>query len=143
MSRLSLLITPRLGDDEIQVFEVECMEHVLLEETAVKNELNNLRSHTRAEAILYAIRGSMDLPLHGVTFTTEGVEEFMTSVMNIDNQDLISKMEGFIIQGIKGFAKNHQKCCSNVYAMIHQQIQKELVEITKDEGAKMHWMNYF
>jgi hypothetical protein len=52
--------------------------------------------------MLYATRGSTDLPLRGIVFTTEGVEEFMPSVMNIDNQDLISKMEGFAVQGMKG-----------------------------------------
>jgi hypothetical protein len=52
--------------------------------------------------MLYATRGSTDLPLRGIAFATEGVEEFMPSVMNIDNQDLISKMEGFAVQGMKG-----------------------------------------
>jgi hypothetical protein len=52
--------------------------------------------------MLYATCGSTDLPLHGVAFTTEGVDEFMSFTMNIDNEDLISKMEGFAIQGMKG-----------------------------------------
>ncbi|KAG2108907.1 uncharacterized protein F5147DRAFT_652503 [Suillus discolor] len=93
---------------------------------AVENELNNLRSHTGAEAILYTTHGSMDLPLHGVAFATEGVDEFMVSVMNVNNQDLISKMEGFAVQGMKGAAKNHQKHCSDVHAAICHKIQKGL-----------------
>ena len=40
----------------------------------------------------------------GFTFATEGVNKFMEEVMNIDKQDLISKMEGFAIQGIKGLS---------------------------------------
>jgi hypothetical protein len=52
--------------------------------------------------MLYATCGSTDLPLCGIAFATEGVEEFMSSVMNINNQDLISKMEGFAVQGMKG-----------------------------------------
>ncbi|KAG1758475.1 hypothetical protein EDD22DRAFT_783882, partial [Suillus occidentalis] len=110
---------------------------------AVENELNNLRCRTGTETILYATCGSTDLPLHGVTFTTEGVDEFMSSVMNIDNQDLISKMEGFAIQGMKGTMKNHQKQCSKVHSEICHEIGKGLVEITKDEDAKMHWTHYF
>ncbi|KAG2112367.1 uncharacterized protein F5147DRAFT_771432 [Suillus discolor] len=68
---------------------------------AVENELNNLRSHTRTEAMLYAMRRSTDLPLHGVSFATEGVDDFTSSVMNLDSQDLVSKMEGFAVQGMK------------------------------------------
>jgi hypothetical protein len=52
--------------------------------------------------MFYATHGSTDLPLCGVIFTTDSVEEFMPSMMNIDNQDLISKMEGFAVQGMKG-----------------------------------------
>lgn len=48
------------------------------------------------------MRGSTDLPLRGVTFATEGVQQFMGSVMGIDSQDLVSKMEGFAVQGIRG-----------------------------------------
>lgn len=49
---------------------------------------------------MYMTRGTTDLPLHGVTFVTEGMQEFMESVMGIDNQDLVSKLEGFAIQGM-------------------------------------------
>jgi len=46
--------------------------------------------------------GTTDLLLRGVTFATEGVQDFMESVVGIDNQDLVNKMEGFAIQGMKG-----------------------------------------
>jgi hypothetical protein len=65
-------------------------------------QLNSLKCRTGAETILYTTRGSTDLPLRGVSITTEGVQTFMASVMGIDNQDLVMKMEGFAIQGIKG-----------------------------------------
>jgi hypothetical protein len=48
------------------------------------------------------VAGSTDMPLRGIVFATEGVNDFMTSVMNIDDQDLISKMEGFAIKGMWG-----------------------------------------
>ncbi|KAG0708356.1 hypothetical protein DFH29DRAFT_870904 [Suillus ampliporus] len=145
-----------MWDDEVQAFQVELMECILLEETsrqqakryillitstevysphdgikalrAIESELNNLRSCTGTKAILYMIHRSTDPPLHGIAFATKGMEEFMMSIMNVDNQDLISKMEGFAVQGMKA---------------IHNEINKKLVEITKDDNAKMHWANYF
>ncbi|KAG1725909.1 hypothetical protein EDB19DRAFT_1833612 [Suillus lakei] len=68
---------------------------------AVENELDNSRSHTGVETILYMTQGTTDLPLRGVTFVTKGVHNFMESVIGIDNQDFVSKMEGFAIQGMK------------------------------------------
>jgi hypothetical protein len=65
-------------------------------------QLHHLRSRTGAETIFYATRGTTDLPLRGVIFATEGVQDFMGSAMSIDNQDLVGKMEGFAIQGMKG-----------------------------------------
>jgi hypothetical protein len=44
----------------------------------------------------------MDLPLHGIAFTTEGVEDFLEGAMKMDMQDFIGKMEGFAVQGVKG-----------------------------------------
>ncbi|KAG1893993.1 uncharacterized protein F5891DRAFT_1131068 [Suillus fuscotomentosus] len=93
---------------------------------AVENELKNLWTRTGAESILYTTHGSTDLPLRGIAFATEGVNEFMGSVMNIDNQDLVSKMEGFAVQGMKGAVRNHQKCTSDIRSAIHQEINKTL-----------------
>ncbi|KAG1823253.1 hypothetical protein DFJ58DRAFT_849781 [Suillus subalutaceus] len=76
--------------------------------------LTNLQAHTGVETILYTMCGSTDCPLCGVIFTTEGVSDFMSTVMNIDNQDLVGKMEGFAVQGMQGAAKNHQKCSSAI-----------------------------
>ncbi|OAX34557.1 hypothetical protein K503DRAFT_794132 [Rhizopogon vinicolor AM-OR11-026] len=110
---------------------------------AIENELYNLKGRTGMETILYTTCGSMDLPLRGIAFATEGIEEFMSSVMNIDNQDLASKMEGFAIQGMKGAVKNYQKRSSEVRSAIHQLITEKLQEIMNDPGAKMHWANYW
>jgi len=65
-------------------------------------QLNSLRCRTGAETILYTTRGSTDLPLRGIAFATEGVDDFMESVMNVDNQEFVSKMEGFAFRGIRG-----------------------------------------
>ncbi|KAG1795025.1 uncharacterized protein HD556DRAFT_1473186 [Suillus plorans] len=102
---------------------------------AVENELKNLRTRTGAKSILYTTRGSTDLPLRGIAFATEGVNEFMGSVMNIDDQDLVSKMERFAVQGMKGAARNHQKRTSDIRSAIRQEINKTL--------SRMHWAHYW
>ncbi|KAI6022388.1 hypothetical protein BKA83DRAFT_4493710 [Pisolithus microcarpus] len=83
---------------------------------AVENELHNLKSWTGVETVVYATWGTTNLPLQGVAFATEGVADFMGSVMGIDTQDLISKLEGFAI--VLGAAENHQQRVSNVHAAI-------------------------
>ncbi|KAG1843422.1 hypothetical protein C8R48DRAFT_618900, partial [Suillus tomentosus] len=110
---------------------------------AVENELNSLNCCTGAEIILYVTRGSTDLPLRGVTFATEGVQHFMQSVMSIDNQDLISKMEGFAVQGMRGAAKNHKQRVSDIRSSIRDIINRTLREVTGDSDAKMQWAYYF
>ncbi|KAG1899506.1 uncharacterized protein F5891DRAFT_1189642 [Suillus fuscotomentosus] len=85
---------------------------------AVENELKSLQYHTGAESILYTTCGSTDVPLQGIVFATQGVDNFMDTVMGINNQDLVSKMEGVAIQGMKGSAKNHQKRVSDKCAEI-------------------------
>ncbi|KAG2100408.1 uncharacterized protein F5147DRAFT_747135 [Suillus discolor] len=110
---------------------------------AIENELNSLKCRTGAETILYTVRGSTDIPLRGIIFATEGVNDFMASVMNIDDQHLVSKMEGFAIQGMRGAAHNYKDCCSEKRALIRQQINRALQEITKVPKATMQWANYW
>ncbi|KAG1787786.1 uncharacterized protein HD556DRAFT_1246258 [Suillus plorans] len=110
---------------------------------AVENELNSLNCRTGAETILYVMCGSTDPPLRGVTFAMEGVQHFMQSVMSIDNQDLISKMEGFAVQGMRGAAKNHKQRVSDVHSSICDIINCTLREVTGDSDAKMQWAYYF
>ncbi|KAI6096641.1 hypothetical protein F5141DRAFT_1067528 [Pisolithus sp. B1] len=94
----------------------------------VENKLHNLKLWTGVETMFYATCGTTDLPLQGVAFATEGVVDFMGSVMGIDTQDLISKLEGFAVQGIKGVAENHQQCISNICATIRNIINCQLHE---------------
>ncbi|KAG1720619.1 uncharacterized protein EDB91DRAFT_1064769, partial [Suillus paluster] len=113
---------------------------------AIENKLNSLNCRTGAEAILYMTHGSTDLPLQGITFAMEGVQHFMQSVMSIDNQDLITKMEGFAVQGMRGAAKNHQQHVSEICSSICNIINRTLHnvgEITGDSNAKMQWAYYF
>lgn len=69
---------------------------------AIIFQLHNLKSRTSVETLLYATRRSTDLPLRAVAFATDGVVDFMGSVMRIDEQDLTGKMEGFAVRGIQG-----------------------------------------
>jgi hypothetical protein len=52
--------------------------------------------------MLFAMRGSTNLPMKGVTFATAGVENFLEGVLKTDPQDFLGKMEGFTVQGVKG-----------------------------------------
>ncbi|KAG1770558.1 hypothetical protein EV702DRAFT_977990, partial [Suillus placidus] len=110
---------------------------------AVENELNSLNCRTGTETILYTTRGSTDLPLRGVAFATEGVQHFMGSVMGVDNQDLVSKMEGFAVQGMKGAATNHKQQVSAICSKICDIVNTKLKLITGDPDAKMQWTHYF
>ncbi|KAG1782890.1 hypothetical protein EV702DRAFT_932728, partial [Suillus placidus] len=102
-----------------------------------------LNCHTGTETILYTMRGSMDLPLRGVAFATEGVQHFMGSVMGVDNQNLVSKMEGFAVQGMKGAATNHKQQVSAIRSKIRDIVNTKLKLITGDPDAKMQWTHYF
>ncbi|KAF8130812.1 hypothetical protein EV363DRAFT_1138899, partial [Boletus edulis] len=110
---------------------------------AVESELDNLKARTGVEAILYASRGTTDLPLRGLAFATGGVKDFMASVMGVDKIDLVSKMEGFAIQGMRGAAKNHQERVSHLRGQIREIITRKLHEVTGDPSAKMQWKYYF
>ncbi|KAI5987668.1 hypothetical protein EDD15DRAFT_2372037 [Pisolithus albus] len=113
---------------------------------AVENELRHLKSRTGVEAIFYATRGTTDLPLRGIAFATEGVEDFMGSVMGMETQDVVSKMEGYAVQGIKGkrcAAQNHQQRVSSVRSDIRRVITERLQQVTGDPRAKMEWRYYF
>ncbi|KAL4077483.1 hypothetical protein J3A83DRAFT_4368814 [Scleroderma citrinum] len=88
-----------------------------------KSKVNNITEtlkaikdehHTGTETMLYMTCGSITLLLHGVAFATEGIKNFMGMVMHIDDHDLVSKMEGFTVQGVKGAAANYQQCISQV-----------------------------
>ncbi|KAG2135341.1 hypothetical protein DEU56DRAFT_738020 [Suillus clintonianus] len=110
---------------------------------AIESELDNLRSRTGAETILYMTRGTTDLPLRGVTFATEGVQDFMESAVGIDNQDLVNKMEGFAIQGMRGAALNHQERVASVRAQIRAEINQALRKKTGVPDATMQWAQYW
>ncbi|KIK35796.1 hypothetical protein CY34DRAFT_26524 [Suillus luteus UH-Slu-Lm8-n1] len=105
---------------------------------AIENELNSLKCRTGAETILYTVAGSTDMPLCGIIFATEGVNDFMTSVMNIDDQDLVSKMEGFAIQGITVINKMRNQL-HTLYIFFNLEPQ----EITGVPKATMQWANYW
>lgn len=52
--------------------------------------------------MLFVLSGTTELPMWGIAFTTAGVENFPESTMKINMQDVLVKMEGFAVQGIKG-----------------------------------------
>ncbi|KAG1839894.1 hypothetical protein DFJ58DRAFT_627185, partial [Suillus subalutaceus] len=128
---------------------------------AVETELIKLQCRTGVKSIVYSTRGSTDLALRGITFNTEGVDNFMESMMNIDSQDLMSKMEGYAMQGMQGkffgldistsntydlmagAAKSHQDCCSKARGETRHIINQKLQEITGNPQATMQWTEYW
>ncbi|KAL4075026.1 hypothetical protein V8B97DRAFT_2022613 [Scleroderma yunnanense] len=116
----------------IQVTTKSKISDITYTVNTVENELHNLRSRTGAKAILFLTCRSADLLLQTIAFMTEGVANFMGSVMGIDVQTFITKMEGFAMQGYQGAAQNHQACVSS----LHQK------EITSYPTAKMQWAQY-
>lgn len=77
--------------------------------------MDNLKARTGIETILYATRGSTDLPLQGITFNTEGVDNFMESVIGVSAEDFVGKMEGFAVQGVQGDLSSFPSGKNNVY----------------------------
>ncbi|KAI9566715.1 hypothetical protein HD554DRAFT_2174148 [Boletus coccyginus] len=92
---------------------------------AVKEELLNLKSRTGVETLLYAMCGSTDLPLCAITFETEGVKDFMGTMIGVDIVVFISKMDGFAVQGVQGTASNLPTTCFTCLRHYSQADQRE------------------
>lgn len=54
--------------------------------------------------ILFITCGSTNISLNEIAFTTKEVEEFMSSIMSIDHQDLMDKLLGFTIWEVKSMS---------------------------------------
>ncbi|KAG2336019.1 hypothetical protein BDR05DRAFT_953652 [Suillus weaverae] len=107
-----------LSNDEKDSLLKEYKEHQYKDQwDSYLHKLNSLKCQTGTETILYTMCSSTELPLGGITFVMEGVDDFMVSVMNIDNQEFVTKMEGFALHGL----------CE---------------EITKNPDATMWWVHY-
>jgi hypothetical protein len=65
-------------------------------------QLENLRLRTGIEALLFLTRGTTDFALNGVSFATEGVADFMSTTVKIDEQDFVHRLEGYALNGLKG-----------------------------------------
>jgi hypothetical protein len=57
---------------------------------------------TGIEALLFLTRGTTDFTLNGVSFATEGVADFMSTTIKIDEQDFVHRLEGYALNGLKG-----------------------------------------
>ena len=110
------------------------------------SQLNNLHYCTGTEVILYATHGLTDVPFNSLNFATEGVQDFMGATMGIDKQKIMSRMEGFALQGVKGLfhsvflfsvhlfllslplgaALNHRQLITQAHLAIHDIINRKL-----------------
>ncbi|KAI0040615.1 hypothetical protein FA95DRAFT_1611649 [Auriscalpium vulgare] len=73
--------------------------------TKLIDELNNLRARTGLEAMLFLVRGNSSIKFNPIAFATPQVLEFVAQVLSMDLQDLLTRMEGFAIQGLAGSGK--------------------------------------
>ncbi|KAI6038053.1 hypothetical protein EDC04DRAFT_2550303, partial [Pisolithus marmoratus] len=116
----------------------------------VKNELCHLKSCTSVEAIFHVTHSTTDLPLCSIAFMTKGIEDFMWSVMGMEMQDVISKMEGFAVQGIKGkhCSLPPDTTCHYLFIFLYHPLggcsePSTMKQITGNPRAKMEWQYYF
>jgi len=89
--------TLKVIENEVQTFS--CSVFMI----SPLSQLSNLRSRTGVESLLFTTRGSTDLPLRGIVYETDGIENFLEGAMKMDTQHFIGKMEGFAVQGVKGW----------------------------------------
>jgi hypothetical protein len=66
------------------------------------NQLANLNARTGVQSLLFITCGTTDLGLQGISFATEGVEQFLLDTMKVDPQDFMGRLEGYALQGLKG-----------------------------------------
>ena len=96
------------------------------------------------ETILYAACGSTELSIHGITFATEGAKNFMESIIKIDDQDLVSKLEGFAVQGVQGIVHFAHPLLLYVIVFIgatsnyRQRVSKVCIKIGNIINTKLH-----
>lgn len=104
-SGVHISMKSKINDITQTIKAIENEVHIPLFLTVLTNnfiQLNSLKCQTGTETILYTMHDLTNLPLGGITFATEGINVFMTLVMNIDNQEFVTKMEGFALCGLCG-----------------------------------------
>ena len=82
--------------------EVRCLKSVSPYVAQLLSQLLNLKACTGTEHILLTTPGTTNLPLKPSAFNTAGVENFLENGLRVDPQDLLGRMEGYAVQGLKG-----------------------------------------
>ena len=50
----------------------------------------------------FITRGSTAFSMEPIIFSTDRLNDFIEQVFHIDNQDFVTRVEGFAVQGLKG-----------------------------------------
>ncbi|TFK73198.1 hypothetical protein BDN72DRAFT_894047, partial [Pluteus cervinus] len=103
----------------------------------------NLKSRTGVEILVYTVPGTTDLPVKGTAWSTDGVQDFMEGTMKIDEQDLLGKMEGHALHGVKGAAENYVQRKNIIRNEIRLHILNGLRTITQNPTARMEFVHYW
>ncbi|KAI0043337.1 hypothetical protein FA95DRAFT_1609455 [Auriscalpium vulgare] len=73
--------------------------------TKLIDELHALRARTGLEAMLFLVRGNSTIQFNPIAFATPQLVDFIPQVLAMDPQDLLTRMEGFAVQGLAGSGK--------------------------------------
>lgn len=75
--------------------------------------------------MIFATRSTTDLPLQSISFNTAGLDGFLETTMKIDQTDLLGKMEGFSLQGLKGMLELLSKLLITYFK--HYQVLQRII----------------
>lgn len=81
--------------------------------------MTNLKSWSGIEGMFFITHGSTDTPVTSVSFATTGLDNFLKDALKLDDHELLARMEGFAIQGLKGTVLTF---CTPVYAVYRNYI---------------------
>ncbi|TFK59789.1 hypothetical protein BDN72DRAFT_864871 [Pluteus cervinus] len=110
---------------------------------AMHHECVNLQSQTGVEVMVYAVPGTTDVPLKGVTWATGGITTFMDGTMRVDSQDLLGRMEGHVMHGYAGASQNHAQRRAKIRDEVRDHIVNQLRIITCNDSARIEFVNYW
>ncbi|KAK2467217.1 hypothetical protein APHAL10511_000766 [Amanita phalloides] len=109
----------------------------------IENMLDGLCSRSGMEAQLFAMRSLIDIPLKSITYSTARVENFTESTLKLDKMDILGRMEGYALQGLKGAAGNHNQWRATLRTQVRDIINHHLRLTSGIPSAKMEWKCYF
>ncbi|KAG2746877.1 hypothetical protein P692DRAFT_20819969 [Suillus brevipes Sb2] len=102
------------------------------ENAMVKQCSKHLSENTSPNTLHSQMKNKLNFSPTSLNGKSQGVDIFMDTVMGIDNQDLVSKMECFTVQGMKGSAKTTRSVSPiNAHKSMHDIINQKLLTLAQ------------